>query len=134
MSPIDVSDRNALTVQDTRRTAVRFAATIGRGTKFPVPPDPAHLLVQKSRPETFQQNVLQESSDTINRSCMKDHQKFSVHRVTDCLTRINVSRSSILQKSCVHCMLKEILEQTNAQRSCTVSKETLRRSAKNVME
>ena len=75
MSPIDVSDRKALAVQDTRRTAVRFAATIGRGTKFLVPPDPAHLLVQKSRAETFQQNVLQESSDTINRSCMKDHQK-----------------------------------------------------------
>ena len=57
MSPIDVSDRKALAVQDTRRTAVRFAATIGRGTKFLVPPDPAHLLVQKSRPETFQKNV-----------------------------------------------------------------------------
>ena len=47
MSPIDVSDRNALAVQDTRRTAVRFAATIGRGTTFLVPTDPAHLLVQK---------------------------------------------------------------------------------------
>ena len=53
--------------------------------------------------ERFQQSVLQESSDTIKRCCLKDQKsqrkyqksnQMSVHRVTDCLTRINVRKSS----------------------------------------
>ena len=53
-----------------------------------------HSVVLWFTSETFQRDVLQESLDTIKRSCTTDHQKshrthqqskqISVHRVTDC--------------------------------------------------
>ena len=65
-----------------------------------------------STSETFQQNVLQESLDTIKRSFRKGHQKshrthwqskqIPMHRVTDCLTQINSRGSIHLIRNCVN--------------------------------
>ena len=65
--------------------------------------------------ETFLQNVLQESLDTIKRSWMKDHWKshcthwqskqISVHRVTDCLKQI-FSKEARLTRKCVSSILQ----------------------------
>ena len=47
-----------------------------------------HSIVLLFISETFHQNVLQESSDKIKRSCLKHHQ-------TDCMTKINNRKGSI---------------------------------------
>ena len=46
------------------------------------------------------QNASQESSDTIKRSRLKDYQKSHLHRVTDCLTKMNNRKSSLSQGLC----------------------------------
>ena len=105
--------------------------------------------------EIFQQNVLQESLDTINRSCMKDHETFRLAQHAPAiqadvralgaqiaLTQIIDKRGSISSRSVLIPFYKHLTEQSwktnyfdikrevqrwwmHAQRSCTVIKETL---------
>ena len=98
--------------------------------------------------DTFPWNVLHKSLDTIKWSCMKDHQKshrtrqqskeISVHRVTDCLTKINnkkwldpikelfeyhfaISKQRWANKRSTYFSIKkQVRRWTNAQWSCTV--------------
>ena len=105
--------------------------------------------------EIFQQNVLQESLDTINRSCMKDHETFRLAQHAPAiqadvralgaqlaLTQIIDKRGSISSRSVLIPFYKPLTEKSwkdellryqkrevqrwmHAQRSCTVIKETL---------
>ena len=70
--------------------------------------------------ETFQQNVLQESLDTMKRSCVKDHyksrhthqdfKKNSGYRVTSCLTQTNNKEDSILSRIVLIPFYKNLIE------------------------
>ena len=106
-----------------------------------------HSVMLVFSSETFQQNVLQESLGTIERSCTKDYQKshrtkISVHRATECLTEINNKKGGSHSELCqFHFAMKaprkneheqELLRYQQKVRnwmhalwSCTVNKRTL---------